>query len=162
MNKNYEPIYDLDINGIMKYHNCKYPCVMIDYCKEIIPGKSAKAYKNFTYNEWYFPAHFENDPNVPSSIQIEAMSQTMLMTFLTIPEYIQVKTACLKINNVEFKRKIIPGDTLELKAVLNSFRGGVAIGKVEGRVKSELACQADFVIGIPEEIAKFTPRDRKE
>lgn len=120
----YDPIYNLDINGIMKYHNCKYPCLMIDYCEEIIPGKMAKASKNFTYNEWFFPAHFEDDPNVPSSIQIEAMSQTLLMTFLTIPEYKQVKTACLKINNIEFKKKVIPGHRLELEAVLKNLRGG--------------------------------------
>ncbi len=120
-------ITDLDINGIMQYHNCRYPCLMIDYYKEIRPGKYAKAYKNFSYNEWFFPAHFEDDPNVPSSIMIEAMSQTMLMTFLTLPGYSNVKTACLKINNVEFKRKIIPGERLELAASLKSFRGALQL-----------------------------------
>lgn len=155
-------ITDLDINGIMQYHNCKYPCLMIDYCKEIRPGKYAKAYKNFSYNEWFFPAHFEDDPNVPSSIMIEAMSQTMLMTVLTLPGYSKVKTACLKINNVEFKRKIIPGERLEIAASLKSFRGGIAIGRVEGTVMDEKACSADFIIGIPSEIEKFTPKKRED
>ena len=154
-------IYELDINGILKYHNCKYPCLMIDYCEEIIPGRYVKAYKNFTYNEWFFPAHFENDPNVPSSIQIESMSQTLLMAILTIPGYEKINTACLKINNVEFKKKIKPGEKLDLVAELKSLRGGVAIGKVEGFVRTEKACCADFIIGIPEILAKFTPEPKK-
>lgn len=158
MKEEHEAIYNMDINGILQYHNCKYPCLMIDYCEVIKPGQYAKAYKNFTYNEWFFPAHFEDDPNVPSSIQIEAMSQTMLMTFLTLPGYKKIKTACLKINNIEFKKKIIPGDRLELGANLKSFRGGVAVGHVEGHVNSELACCADFIIGIPEEIIKLVPK----
>lgn len=152
---------NMDITEILLYHNCKYPCLMIDYMEEIIPGKSAKGYKNFTYNEWFFPAHFEDDPNVPSSIQIEAMSQTLLMTFLTMPEYRGMKTACLRINNVEFKKKVVPGNRLDLNAELKSFRGGVASGRVEGFVEDELACCADFVIGIPEMIAKFAPRKMK-
>lgn len=152
----------MNICKIMQYHNCKPPCLMIDYCEKVIPGEYAKAYKNFTYNEWFFPAHFEDDPNVPSSIQIEAMSQTLLMTFLTIPEYKKMKTACLKINNVDFKRKVIPGERLDLIANLKSFRGGVAMGHVEGFVQNELTCCAEFVIGIPQEISKFTPKSRGE
>lgn len=154
-------IYELDINGILKYHNCKYPCLMIDHCEKIVPGKYVKAYKNFTYNEWFFPAHFENDPNVPSSIQIESMSQTLLMGILTMPGYENMNTACLKINNVEFKRKIKPGERLDLEADIKSFRGGVAIGQVVGFVKMEKACCADFIIGIPEILAKFTPESKK-
>lgn len=152
-----EPLRDLDIRGIMQYHNCKYPCLMIDHCEEIIPGKYARAVKNFTYNEWFFPGHFEDDPNVPSSIQLEAMSQTLLMTFLTIPGYEKAKTACLKINNVEFKRKIIPGDRLVLTAELRTFRGGVAVGTVEGHVGGQLACRSDYVMGIPAEIQRYSP-----
>lgn len=152
-----DKMHDLDINQILQYHNCRYPCLMLDYMEEIIPGKSAKGYKNFTYNEWFFPAHFANDPNVPSSILIEAMSQTLLMTFLSLPGYAQIHTACLKIDHVEFKQKVIPGKRLDLAANLTRFRGGVAVGQVEGRVDNSLACRADFVIGIPEVIAKYTP-----
>ena len=127
-----EVMRNLDINQIMEYHNCKYPMLMIDYVDEVLPGKYAKGYKNFSYNEWFFPAHFENDPNVPSSIMLEALSQMMLMTFLTKQEYKKKHTACLKINNVEFKRKIIPGERMDITATLKTSRGGVFIGYVEG------------------------------
>lgn len=156
--KEYEIIRNLDITRIMEYHNCKYPCLMIDFVEEVHPGKYARGYKNFSYNEWYFPAHFEGDPNVPSSIQLEALSQMMLMTFLTIPEYKKKHTACLRINNVEFKKKIIPGSRFDIDAQLKTLRGGVAAGYVEGQVNGEKACSADYVIGIPEIIRSFTPK----
>ena len=140
---------DMDIRQILQYHNCKYPCLMIDHMEEVIPGKSAKGYKNFTYNEWFLPAHFEDDPNVPSSVLVEAMSQTMLMTFLTLPGYARIETACLRYDRVEFKRRVIPGDRLDLCAELKMFRDGIASGKVEGYVGEEAACSASFIIGIP-------------
>lgn len=153
-----ELMKDLDINKIMEYHNCKYPVLMIDYVDEVLPGKYAKGYKNFSYNEWFFPAHFENDPNVPSSIMLEACSQMLLMTFLTMDEYKRMHTACLRINNVDFKRKIIPGERMDIEATLKSSRAGVFSGHIEGKVREELAVKADYVIGIPEVIAKFTPK----
>lgn len=155
-------ICNLDIRKIQEYQNSRYPCLMLDYIEEVIPGKSAKGYKNFTFNEWFFPAHFEDDPNVPSSILIEAMSQTLLMTFLTLPGNAGKNTACLKIDHAEFKKKVIPGNRLDLDANLKSYRGGVAIGNVKGYVHGEIVCQADFIIGIPEIIQKFTPTVKKE
>lgn len=155
--ENNEELRDLDINYILEYHNCEYPCLAIDYIEVLKPGKYCKAVKNFTYNEWYFPAHFRDDPNVPSSIMIEAMSQTLLMTFLTLSGNKKRHTACLKINNVVFKKKVVPGHRLELEAVLNSYRGGLAIGQVKGMVGTELACSADFVMGIPEILSSFAP-----
>ena len=156
-----EKMKDLDINQILQYHNCKYPMLMIDYIYEVSPGKYARGYKNFSYNEWFFCSHFENDPNVPSSIMLEACSQMMLMTFLTKDEYKKMHTACLKINNVEFKRKIIPGEKMDIFAILNNSRGGVFVGYTEGRVNDELAVKADYVIGIPEIIKKYSPSANK-
>ena len=153
---------NLDINEIMKYHNCNYPVLMVDYFEEVLPGKYAKGYKNFTYNEWFFPGHFEDDPNVPSSVMLEALSQTMLMAFLTIPKYKKMHTACLKIDKVEFKRKIIPGERMDTSAELKMSRGGVFAGHCEGSVNGELAVKADYVMGIPDIIASFSPNSSDE
>lgn len=158
MKKEDDAIYNLDIEGIQQYHNCDFEWLMIDYCEKIIPGEYAKAYKCFSPDEWFFQAHFKDDPNVPSSIIIEVMSQTMLMTFLTIPGYEKKKTACLKLNNIEFTKKIIPGEKLVVCATLKSFNRGIVTGRSEGYVNEKYTCGAEFVIGIPEEIAKFVPR----
>lgn len=150
-------IRNMDIIQIQEYQNSRYPCLMIDYVEELIPGKKAKGYKNFTYNEWFFPAHFEDDPNVPSSIQIEAMSQMLLMTFLSLPGNKRKNTACLKMDNVVFRKKIIPGKRLDIVATLKSYNRGLAVGNSVGYVEDELACQADFVITIPEILKQFSP-----
>jgi 3-hydroxyacyl-[acyl-carrier-protein] dehydratase len=48
---------------------------MIDYATEIIPGVSAKGYKDFKNDEWFFKVHWPNDPNMPGMLQIEALVQ---------------------------------------------------------------------------------------
>ena len=114
---------------IQKYQQNRYPCFFIDMIEEAIPGKSAKGYKNFTYNEWFFPAHFEDEPNVPGFIQIETMAQVFLMTFLTLPGNKGKKAAAVT-SKAKFKQKIEPGHRLDIEAVLNSYTRGLAIGKV--------------------------------
>ena len=70
-----------DIKGIQECQQNRYPQLFIDSITDVVPGKSAKGFKNFTYNEWFFPAHFEGDPNVPGFVQIESLVQVFLMTF---------------------------------------------------------------------------------
>lgn len=57
---------NIDAFEIQKFQQNRYPLLFIDYVEEAIAGKSAKGHKNFSFNEWYFPAHFEDEPNVPA------------------------------------------------------------------------------------------------
>lgn len=151
-------LLDLDAMQIQSYQQNRYPLLFIDKITEAVPGKYAKGYKNFSYNEWFFPAHFEDEPNVPGFVQIESLAQTFLMSFLTFPEFKGSKTAFVKADNVSFKRKIIPGDRLDIEADLKSFRHGVAIGCVKSFVNGEAACSADFVIAIPDVVKPLAPK----
>lgn len=56
-----------------------------------------------------FPAHFEDEPNVPGFIQIETLTQVFLMTFLTMPENKGKKTGFVSIDNAKFKKKLFLG-----------------------------------------------------
>ena len=136
----------------------RFPLLFIDTISELEPGKSARAKKCFTYNEWFFPAHFESDPNVPGFVQIECLAQTFLATFLTLPRMEGQPTAFVSIDKVRFRRKIIPGDQLDIWAELKSFRRGIATGNVTSRVGSEPACSANLVIAVPAILSPFTPR----
>ena len=127
-----------------------------------MPGKYAKGYKNFTYNEWFFPAHFEDEPNVPGFVQVETLTQVFLMTFLTMPENKGKKTGFVSVNNAKFKKKIIPGDKLEMVAELESYRRGLAKGKVRGYVDGEQANEVELVVSIPEIMLNFMPKANKE
>ena len=152
-----EIVKNLDAYAIQQYQQNRYPCFFIDYVEEVIPGKSAKGYKNFSFNEWFFPAHFPDEPNVPGFVQIEALTQLFLMTFLTLPGNKGKKTGFVSIENARFKKKIIPGDRLDIQAELKSYRRGLARGTSVGYINGEVACSAELVIAIPDILNQFKP-----
>ncbi len=155
-----ERLTHIDAYQIQQYQQNRYPLLFVDEIEEAVPGKSAEGYKNFTYNEWFFPAHFADEPNVPGFVQIEVLTQVFLMTFLTLPEYKGKKTAFIEVKS-RFRRKIVPGNRLDVEAELHSFKRGLAKGVSKGYVKGELACQAELQIAIPDVMAAFRPAARK-
>lgn len=143
---------------IQKYQQNRYPCFFVDCIEEAIPGKSARGFKNFSYNEWFFPAHFEDEPNVPGFVQIETMAQVFLMTFLTLPGNEGKKAAAIE-SKARFKKKIIPGDRLDLSAELDSYARGLARGRVTGSIRGEAACQLEIKAAIPDIMTAFMPQN---
>lgn len=156
--KNDNKDFAYDINQIISCQQNRYPVLLIDRIISLEPGKSAVGLKCFTYNEWFFPAHFEDDPNVPGFVQIESLVQTFIMTFLSLEKYKGMKTNFVSINNIKFKRKIIPGDQLIINAMLNSFKRGIAIGCATSTVNGDIACSAEFVVSLPDILSSFSPQ----
>ena len=156
---NKEKVLSFDIMGIKECQRNRHPLLFIDRIKKAIPGKSAHGVKSFTYNEWFFPAHFDDEPNVPGFIQVESLVQTFIMTFLCIEENKGLKTNFVSINNVKFKRKIIPGETLNIEAILTSFKRGIAKGEALSYVNGENACSAEFVVSVPAILNKYKPEN---
>lgn len=153
---------DLDAYAIQQYQQNRYPCFFVDSITEAVPGEYARGFKNFTYNEWFFPAHFEDEPNVPGFVQIETLTQVFLMTFLTLPEYKGKKTGFISIKDARFRKKIVPGDRLDINAELKSFRRGLARGVSKGYVNGELCCSLELEVAIPDIMTQFLPQARKE
>lgn len=149
-------LVNLDPIEIQKYQQNRFPCFFIDMIEEVIPGKVAKGFKNFTYNEWFFPAHFEDEPNVPGFVQIETLAQVFLMTFLTLPGNEGLKAAAQSSRAV-FKKKIIPGMRLDIVSNLDDYKRGIAHGYSIGYVDNEIACQLELTVVIPEIVKKFVP-----
>jgi 3-hydroxyacyl-[acyl-carrier-protein] dehydratase len=149
---------NFDINGIKSCQRNRHPLLFIDKVFDVIPGETASGVKCFSYNEWFFPAHFDDEPVVPGFIQVESLVQTFLMTFLTKEDLRGKKTNFLGINNVKFKRKIVPGETLTIHASLDSFRRGIATGKAVSFVSDQPACSADFVVAVPDVLDQFKPK----
>lgn len=148
----------MKVPEILATQRNRHPLLFIDEVTQVTPGESASAIKCYSYNEWFFPSHFEDEPNVPGFIQIESLVQTFLMTFLTIEGYKGEKTNFLKIDNASFKRKIEPGEVSTINAVLKSFRRGIATGSATSYVDGEQACHADFVVAVPSVLEAFKPR----
>jgi 3-hydroxyacyl-[acyl-carrier-protein] dehydratase len=151
------PKLSFGIPEIMKYQQNRHPLLFVDKITEVVPGKFAKGKKAFTFNEWYFPAHFEGDPNVPGFVQIESLVQVFLMTFLTLDGQAGQKTSFVSLDQAKFKRKIIPGDTLNIYAELENFKRGIAKGFAVSDVDGEAAVSAIFTIAIPDVLANFRP-----
>lgn len=149
---------NLDAYEIQQYQQNRYPCFFVDRIEEAVPGKSARGYKNFSFNEWFFPAHFADEPNVPGFVQIETLTQVFLMTFLTLPENKGKKTGFVAVNNACFRRKIVPGDRLDIEDKLTFFRRGLVKGTSKGYVNGELCCSAELEIAIPDIMMQFRPK----
>lgn len=150
-------LLDLNVVDIKYFLKNRYPILMIDKIDEIVVGKSAKGFKNFTYNEWFFPGHFEDNPNVPGIVTLEVLMEMFIMSFITLPECIGKETADVKVDKLYFSKRIIPGDRLDVEAELKSFRLGLAVGTSVGYVKGEKACSCELVICVPEIVDRFKP-----
>jgi 3-hydroxyacyl-[acyl-carrier-protein] dehydratase len=145
------------VTEIMEYQQNRYPLLFVDEITEVVPGEYAKGKKAFTYNEWYFPSHFAGDPNVPGFVQIETLVQVFLMTFLTLEKNAGKKTSFVSLDKTKFKRKIIPGETMNVYAELESFKRGIATGFATSDVNGEPAISASFAIAIPEILENYRP-----
>lgn len=143
---------------IQQYQQNRYPCFFVDGIVAAVPGKMAKGFKCFSYNEWFFPAHFQDEPNVPGFIQIEMLTQVFLMTFLTLPENKGKKTGFVSVNNAKFRKKIVPGVRVDITAILDSYRRGLAKGNAIGYIDSEEACRINLTVAVPDVMMAFMPK----
>ena len=89
---------------------------------------------------------------------VEVLTQVFLMSFLTLPEYKGKKTAFLGVNNFHFRKKIIPGDRLEVEAIVSSCKRGICKGSVVGKVEGEVACEGELIVSIPDILRSYLPK----
>ena len=146
----------LNKNQILEYQQNRNPYLMIDFAEEIIPGKSAKGYKDLTIDEWFFKVHWPNDPNMPGMLQIEALVQMSALSILTLPGNKGKIMYLTSANNLKFIKKITPGSTLYIDTEVKSYKRGLAICEGKGLLNEEIACKAEFNLILPEEIKKYT------
>jgi len=146
-NPNVPPI--IDVNGIRNLIPHRYPFLLIDKVIEI-DKKHVVAVKNVTVNEPFFQGHFPQEPVMPGVLQVEAMAQAagvLVLNFLEDPE--KYSTYFLKIDNVKFRQKVVPGNTLLLNvSLMTEIRRGCAIVKGYAFVGEKIVCEAEFMAQI--------------
>ncbi|HOD54582.1 MAG TPA: bifunctional UDP-3-O-[3-hydroxymyristoyl] N-acetylglucosamine deacetylase/3-hydroxyacyl-ACP dehydratase, partial [Candidatus Cloacimonadota bacterium] len=135
-----------DINAIMKILPHRYPFLLVDKITEFIPGESITGMKNVTMNEPFFQGHFPDHPVMPGVLIVEAMAQTggiMLLNTMSNPEEYVAYFA--SIDNVKFRKPVLPGDTLrfELKAI--SMKTFITKMHGDAYVGDEKVCEGDFL-----------------
>ena len=146
----------LSADELKKYQPNRYPFLLIDRVTEVEPGKYAKGYKNLTNNEWYFPAHFPGDSNMPGCLQIEAMAQ-MLTIVITTMEGMEGKVVHGYRHSGTFHEEVRPGDRLDMEAYVLHYKRGLIKGQVKGYIDGNLACELESTLIIPDIFNCFRP-----
>ena len=144
---------------ILEYQQNRPPYLMIDFAEEVVPGKSAKGYKDFREDEWFFKVHWPRDPNVPGMLQIEALVQMSALSILSLPGNKGKVMYLTSANNIKFIKKIIPNKRLYIETKVKSFKRGLAICEGLGLIEKQIACKAEFNLILPEEIKKYNLKE---
>ena len=126
----------------------RYPFALVDRIVDGEPGQWAKGIKCVSVGEPYFCGHFPQEHVMPGVLILEAMAQVGAVAILSLPEN-QGKIALFGgVKNARFRRKVIPGDVLEMECTLTKRRGPVGIGECKATVGGELACTAELTFAI--------------
>lgn len=149
--------FSLNYVELQQYQQNRYPYLMIDYVTEVIPGLSAKGFKNLTNNEWFFPSHFPGEPNMPGALQLESLAQMLTIAITTLPE-LKGKTTRFINATINFKKEIVPGDRLYLETKVISWKRGLLKGSGVGIINGKVAVEAEMLISVPDIFNLFKPK----
>jgi 3-hydroxyacyl-[acyl-carrier-protein] dehydratase len=136
------------IEEIRKFLPHRFPFLLVDRVLECIPGESITAIKNITVNEPQFTGHFPNQAIMPGVLIIEALAQaTGLLGFRTMSEEPSddILYMLVGVDNVRFKRQVVPGDQLMLKARIERRSKSIWKFSCEATVDGELCTAASLL-----------------
>lgn len=139
----------MDINRIKELLPHRYPFLLVDKVMEI--GEShIVTIKNVTYNEMHFIGHFPDEPVMPGVLQVEALAQSMGIYVLNqVEDPENYSTYFLKIDNVKFRQKVVPGDVMIMKVgLLTPISRGLATIKGYVFVNGAIATEAEMIAQI--------------
>lgn len=135
-----------EILGLLPH---RFPFALIDRVIEHVPGKKAVALKNVTINEPQFQGHFPDRPLMPGVLIVESMAQVGGVIVTQMPDLPKGLFVFAGINNVKFRRPVIPGDQLVITCELLSIKRK-RFGKVKGEahVDGKLVCSGELMFSL--------------
>ena len=135
-----------EILGLLPH---RFPFALIDRVIEHVPGKKAVALKNVTINEPQFQGHFPERPLMPGVLIVESMAQVGGVIVTQMPDLPKGLFVFAGINNVKFRRPVVPGDQLLITCELLSIKRR-RFGKVKGEahVDGKLVCSGELMFSL--------------
>ena len=137
------------IDEIMRRLPHRYPMLLVDRVLECHAGESIRAIKNVTANEEFFAGHFPGRPVMPGVLILEGLAQTAgILTFVTAGIYPDesVKFYFAGIDKARFRRPVLPGDQLVLKATLERRIRSIWKFATAAEVNGEEVCSAEMMV----------------
>ena len=139
----------LDVNAIQRILPHRYPFLMVDKIIQLELEKKVVGVKSVTINEPFFVGHFPGQPIMPGVLIIEAMAQTSGILILnSLPNFEEKLVYFMQMNNVKFRKPVVPGDQLFLEVELVNKRSKVFMMKGKAYVNDILVAEADFMAGV--------------
>ena len=133
---------EMDIYELLKYLPQRYPVLMIDRIKEIDPGKRIVALKNVSANEPHFQGHFPGRPIMPGVLILEAMAQLAGLLLLRRLENTGKLAMLWSIDQVRFRRAVVPGDQLRIEIEATKVRSKMGQGAAVAKVGNHKVAEA--------------------
>ena len=133
----------LDINVIQKILPHRYPFLLVDRILEI-SEKKVIGIKNVTINEPFFQGHFPGHPIMPGVLIIEAMAQVGGVGALNMKENLGKLAYFLAIDNVRFRKPVVPGDVLRIEVDLLKIKMGIMKVHAVAKVTDEVVTEGDL------------------
>jgi len=145
----------LDRDAILNIQRNRGEYLLIDVAEDVVPGVSARGYKEMSPGLFFFPCHFPGDPTVPGLLQVEAIVQMAALALLTLDGHAGKVCYLTSADTLRFKRKVVPGDRFDIDTRVVAFKRGIAVCEGVGTVAGERACRADFRLVMPDLLSPF-------
>ena len=126
----------------------RYPMLLVDRMLEIEPGQRGVGIKNVSANEWFFEGHFPGNKVMPGVLIVEAMAQVAAVTLLKDMAASGKTPMFAGIEDMKFRRPVLPGDQLRMEFTLEKLRGPVGKGHVKATVDGKVAAEGNIMFAL--------------